>query len=307
MHQVENTLGKIQLHWMTFVQKAVTSGIIGLMVSLVFIGFGTFELLGWFWAILLTLITIALTVLYIKYRHHLWSTSCLYITNTRIYLEVNRAFGSKYALDTYFSKLRDTAYSYNSFAGKIFKFGTFFARTGNEEHGGQGIMAKWIPYPDIVREYINYIFSLPEDKRMIATPYEEFFAGKRGLKGFSPEERLKDVQQTLMVLKGIKEVTMITEDDKDVIWNMEEERNIGVFQTLMRRYVIVVTHDTSWRPAASDIVVKRGERVVFPPVSFPEVKEKDAISSSPGRNVHQYLSSKIRIEPNDATILIGFN
>lgn len=307
MHQVENTLGKIQLHWMTFAQKAVASSLIGLVVILVLIGFGTFQILGWFWVVLLILITLGATAGYVRYRHHLWDTSCLYITNTRIYLEINRAFGSKYALDTYFSKLRDTAYSYNSFFGKIFKFGTFFARTGNEEHAGQGIMAKWIPYPDIVREYVNYLFSLPEDKRMIATTYEEFFAGKRGLKGFSPEERLRDVKQTLLVLRGIKDVAMLTEDDKDRIWNIEEERNIGVFETLMRRYVVVVTHDASWRPAAADIVIKRGERVIFPPVPFPEVKEKDAVSSSPGMAAHQYLSSKVRIEPNDATILIGFN
>lgn len=307
MHQVENTLGKIQLHWMTFAQKAATSALIGLGVLLLLFAAGTFQLLGWFIVVVLMLITIAATVGYIRYRYYLWNSSCLYITNTRIYLEINRAFGSKYALDTYYSKLRDTAYSYNSFTGKIFKFGTFFARTGNEEHGGQGIMAKWIPFPDIVREYVNYLYALPEEKRMIATPYEEFFAGKRGLKGFSPEERLRDVKQILMTLKGIKNVAMLTEDDKDRIWNLEEERNIGAFETLMRRYVIVVTHDSSWRPAAADIVMKRGERVIFPPVPFPEVKEKDAVSCSPGLAVHQYLSTKVRIEPNDATILIGFN
>ncbi len=307
MHQVENTLGKIQLHWMTFAQKAFSSGLIGLAIMSAFITAGIFELLGWFIVILLSILTLGITALYIKYRHHLWKTSCLYITNTRVYLEVNRAFGSRYALDTYYSKLRDTAFSYNSFMGKLFKFGTFFARTGNEEHGGQGILAKWIPYPELVREYINYIYSLPEDKRMIATNYEEFFASKKGIKGYSPEERLRTVTHNLQVLRGIKEVAMLTEDDKDTVWNMEEERNIGVFETIMRRYVIVVTHDSSWRPAASDIVIKRGQRVVFPPVPFPEVKEKDAVSSSPGLDVHQFLSSKVRIEPNDATILIGFN
>jgi hypothetical protein len=69
-----------------------------------------------------------------------------------------------------------------------------------------------------------------------------------------------------------------------------------------------VTHDSSFRSADAPIVLKLWSKVIFPAVSFHEIKEKNTVSSSPWIEVHKYLSNKFKnLAPDDATLIIGFD
>jgi len=60
-----------------------------------------------------------------------------------------------------------------------------------------------------------------------------------------------------------------------------------------------MTHDSSFREPAGEIVKNN----IFPPVPFPEIP--NSISSSPGWEVHEFLRTKINIQKDDATLLLG--
>lgn len=310
MYSLENTLAKIQIHWMLYFRKTYTSVIISILLLSLGVYVGQKEFIPWTYlsAFFATIILIEAAYLWIFYK--LWKSSALYITSHRIHLEINHSLISKYAMDLYYHRLRDTAFSFNSLPGRLMGYGTFFGRSGiggDEEHGAEGITATHIPHPDRVKGFVNYIISLPEDKRMFAMTYEEFMHGKVRSKTPGEQDKEKHVAQILHSLKGIKEVRILHAEEKDHLWQHEELRNIGVFETLMRRHTIVFTHDSTWRPAVGDLVLKRGERIIFPGLPFPEVKEPSTISASPGKDMHDYLSTKVKVESNDATVLVGFN
>jgi hypothetical protein len=72
--------------------------------------------------------------------------------------------------------------------------------------------------------------------------------------------------------------------------------------------LFAVVHDSSFRDADSNIVLKRWKKILFPWISFHEVKQKNTVSSSPCLKVHNYLKPKfINTNKNDATILIWFD
>ena len=108
--------------------------------------------------------------------------------------------------------------------------------------------------------------------------------------------------------KGLNNVQLLKEEDIDIIRNLEEENNEGVFSCLDKEFTLMVTHDSSFREPAGEIVKEQNGNVMFPGVAFPEIKAKEVVSSSPKKEVHDYLTKKFNLFLKDeATLLIGLN
>ncbi|MBI2109577.1 hypothetical protein HYT58_00190 [Candidatus Woesearchaeota archaeon] len=121
--------------------------------------------------------------------------------------------------------------------------------------------------------------------------------------------KLSDVLIDLHKVKGLRNFKVIREEDKNLIRDAEDINNLGVRDCLNRRYTILLTHDSTFREPTGKIVEENNGQAVFPAVSFPEVRAKDVVSSSPSDKVHKILVEKFNIKLNEgeATLLIGFN
>ena len=119
----------------------------------------------------------------------------------------------------------------------------------------------------------------------------------------------EDVLQDLKKIEGLDNFFLISEKDKSAIGKVERGNNLGVFETLGRDFVLVMTHDSNFREPAGSIVLETENGFVFPGVPFPELKAKDVVSSSPSEAVHDFLVKRfgLKIENNEATLLVGFN
>ncbi|PIV90976.1 hypothetical protein COW46_00500 [Candidatus Gracilibacteria bacterium CG17_big_fil_post_rev_8_21_14_2_50_48_13] len=304
----EITLAKIHLSPIILYWRSAKIFLLTLVVLTIPLAMAMLGLMPWLLSILLLLCITALSGVFIWTTKLLWEKSGLYITNRRVYIEVYRSPWETFSTDLYFHNMRDTAYSYHGFLGKIFKYGTLFARNGSESDAAQGLVVNHLPEPDIVRDYISYVTAIEAEKRINALKYEDFYVQRRpGQSIASKGEMDKKMLFLLRNMKGITGAELLTDADKDVLWMTEEERNLGVFETLMRKHVVVATHDDKLRPPAADIVVQRAGRVVFPGVPFPEIPQKDVVSCSPGIKAHEYLATRIKVVGSDATLLIGWN
>jgi hypothetical protein len=67
-----------------------------------------------------------------------------------------------------------------------------------------------------------------------------------------------------------------------------------VHECLRRQILFAATHDSTLRDPDEAIVMKAGEKVVFPVVDFHEIKRKKVSSSSPGIEIHEYLVPKFK-------------
>lgn len=110
---------------------------------------------------------------------------------------------------------------------------------------------------------------------------------------------MKEIEK-LKKVKGLDNITILTEEDKSKILEVEEERNTGVRECLKKKFVLAMSHDSSFRKPPEEIV-KDG---TFPAVSFPEIE--GAISSSPGWKVHEFLKKKMNLKDGYATLIVGF-
>ena len=117
------------------------------------------------------------------------------------------------------------------------------------------------------------------------------------------------VLEHLCSLPGLSNVVLLGEKDKQHIRSLELPNNEGVFSCLSRTYCLAMTHDESFRPALGSLVTISGGVPILPPLPFPELNAKDAISSSPNRVVHKFLVShfSMKVTSNEATLLVGFN
>ena len=77
---------------------------------------------------------------------------------------------------------------------------------------------------------------------------------------------------------GLSNFNVLNEGDRMKVLELEEERNIGVIESLKRDVTLVLTHDSGFRKPAKEIV-KNG---IFPAVPFPEVKAKSVVSTETG-------------------------
>ena len=123
-----------------------------------------------------------------------------------------------------------------------------------------------------------------------------------------PLRSVEDEIEMLKKITGITDVFTLNTEDKRYIFDHEEDRNHGVYETIRRKYTICIAHNANFRDPDEPIVFRRGTKVIFPAVSFHEVERPGTVSGSPGKEVHEYLFRKLRNpDPMDATVLIGFD
>ena len=119
---------------------------------------------------------------------------------------------------------------------------------------------------------------------------------------------IKEIINSIKKIKGLANVNQISTDLKRDILKLEDKNNSGVFQCLKRKHTIALTHDHSFREPEGEIIVKRSNKIIFPGISFSEVKAKNVVSSSPSKKVHELLVKKFSLKlKDDATLLIGFD
>ena len=116
---------------------------------------------------------------------------------------------------------------------------------------------------------------------------------------------INSIINSLKQVKGLGNFNVLGAEDKLCILALEEERNIGVLQSIKMNHTLLITHDSDFREPAGPILINN----LFPSVPFPEVKAKSVVSSSPGIKVHNYLVNKFKLNlrEEDATLLIGFD
>ena len=121
---------------------------------------------------------------------------------------------------------------------------------------------------------------------------------------------MKKVQRIINDLKklsGLHNFIILDDKDINIIRKLEEKRNRAVLEAIRRTHVIAFTHESSFRKPVGKIVVKQKNKIIFPPVPFPEVKAKNVVSGSPGYTVDSYLRKKIKRKKEDATLIVGFD
>ncbi len=118
---------------------------------------------------------------------------------------------------------------------------------------------------------------------------------------------VKHIIHQLSLLQGITRYYLLSADEKKHVTAHEDANNLGVLEAARRQYCVCLIHDSNWREPVQNIVKKENGEIVFPPVVFPEVPAHNVVSSSPGIEIHGWLSKKVRVEGDEATLLIGFD
>ncbi len=121
--------------------------------------------------------------------------------------------------------------------------------------------------------------------------------------------KLMDIFEKLRNIRGLSNFNILTEEDKDKIREIEDENNFGVFECINRDVCIMMTHNDEFRDPGTPLSILENNEEVFIPIPFPEVLERDTVSSSPRKEVHEFLAERfsLDLEEKDATLLIGFD
>ncbi len=122
-------------------------------------------------------------------------------------------------------------------------------------------------------------------------------------------KKLSKIRDKLNKVKGLRVLFTLEDEQRDIIRDLEEERNKGVFECLDREYTMLLAHDSSFREPDEKIVNGKDKKVIFPGVPFHEVDAKNVVSSSPSGRVHRALMEMLHIhlDEEEATLLIGFD
>lgn len=250
------------------------------------------------WNIIFAVIGLFLIFLIVFwYFYFFWSKSYFVITKDRLFINVRNWLFSKYDMSIHFDQIKDIAYSKNHILHYTFDYWVLFIRSS--------AWAEWnftvpdIPNIENVYNKVNMLYAL-WDKRKVWNIIEE--------KPKNKEDTIEKNKNILLNITWIKEVEILTNEDKKYIFENEEDKNHWVYECIKRQVTLVFTHDAKFRNADAPIVLKLWNKVIFPPVSFHEVKEKNVVSSSPWMEVHEYLSKKFKnLGEYDATVLVGFD
>lgn len=237
-----------------------------------------------------------------SYYYFFWRQSYFLVTSESLSIHVRNGLFSQYNMRVLFKEVKDMAYSKNHFLHYIFNYWVLFIRTSAAGDGS--FIIGDIPKIEDIYKKISYMHSIWESWRnsLVSTDVLE----KKQTK--SKDEIIKDVKNTLLSIRWIVEVELLTNQDKKFIFENEEDRNHGVYECIKREVTFMATHDSSFRNADAPIVLKLWSKVIFPPVSFHEITEKNTVSSSPWVEVHNYLIKKLKhIWEYDATLLIWFD
>jgi len=112
----------------------------------------------------------------------------------------------------------------------------------------------------------------------------------------------------LKTIKGLIEIKIVEDKNRKEILKREKKQNKGVLCCLKKRYVLLVTHNSEFRDPYDTLVKIEENEIIFPALSFSELAHIDAISSSPSKEVHDFLVKAYNLEKNKnhATLLIAF-
>jgi len=116
-----------------------------------------------------------------------------------------------------------------------------------------------------------------------------------------------EILHLLQQIRGLANMRVLSDEEKRIIAELEDEENHGVHACLAKKITIVLTHNSHFRDPPLPIVEKKGNIHIFPPVPFPELQ--NAFSSSPSKKVHDFLIKRLNLNAGeeDATLLIGMD
>lgn len=251
---------------------------------------------------------VVLVFLSFAWVYFFWSKSYFIITNKKIAMNVRNGIFSKYHMNIYFKNIRDLAYSKNNIIHYIFNCGSFFARSS--AWSAWDFEAYFIPDVEKVYKIVNNIYLLSEEKREVLDDIEHIddLEIKKSYKKETYEEIVEKEKQILLWIQWVKEVVLLSDKDKVYIFENEEDRNHWVYESLKKKVLFAITHDSTFRNPDEAIVYQKWEKVIFPTVKFHEIERVWVVSSSPWLKVHDYLKQKFQnIDEYDATILVGFD
>jgi len=211
-------------------------------------------------------------------------------------------------MSIHYKNIRDSAFSKNNILHYAFNYGTFFARSSAGATGD--LEARGIPKIEKVYKIVNALHNFTEEERRKITSLDQIDSPQWDTQ--VEEETLEQATQkergVLLSIQGIKEVVILSDADRRAIFEKEEDRNHGVYESLRKQVIFAATHDSTFRDPDEAIVMQAGEKVIFPTVKFHEIKRPSVISSSPWIAVHEYLVPKFQdLGEFDATLLIGFD
>ncbi len=263
------------------------------------------------WIFLSIILAAVLAFISFAWVFFFWSKSYFIVTNKKIAMKVRNWIFSKFHMNIYFKNIIDLAYSKNNFIHYVFDCGTFFARSS--AWSSWDFEAYFIPEIEKIYKIVNNIYLLSEEKREVLNNIDSIDDIKLDVvkipkKKETLEEIIVKEKQVLLSIQWIKEVVLLTDKDKVFIFENEEDRNHGVYESLRKKVLFALTHDSTFRNPDEAIVYKKWEKVIFPTVKFHEIKRSWVVSSSPWMKVHEYLKPKFsNLDEYYATILVGFD
>ncbi len=318
-HYTDNVLYKTHQHYLVLVMKFISRfmswSVWVFVVGKYVLEWGLFPqifLILWGWA-----------VIFGRY-YFFWVKSYFIISNEKIIVKVRNGLFSKFHMSIHYKNIRDTAFSKNNILHYAFNYGTLFARSSAGAVGD--LEARSIPDIEKVYKIVNYLHQLSTEERKDLEHIDGIITNmvsgrdieassktipqskKSGWEKETPKQAIQKETQILLNIQWIKEVVVLSDADRRYIFENEEDRNHGVYESLRKQVLLAVTHDSTFRTPDEAIVMKAGEKVVFPTVKFHEINRPSVISSSPGTKVHEYLIPKFqKLWEYDATLIIGFD
>lgn len=293
----KNILFKTHQHVITLILRILRIWIIpAIGISIIF------YFLNWVISALIAFLFVFIIVFF--YFHFFYSKSYFYITNEKLSINVRNWLFSQFNMSLHFDQIKDMAYSKNHLLHYIFNYWVLFIRSS--AWSDWNFTVPDIPNIEEIYKKVSFMYSLEQSERnTLKEINENYLIEKRKL---SESEIIEKNKEILLWIKWIKEVVLLSNEDKKFIFENEEDRNHWVYECIKRKITLVFTHDSEFRNADAPIVLKLWNKVIFPPVSFHEVKEKNVVSSSPWLEIHKYLSKKFsNLWEYDATVLVWFD
>lgn len=249
--------------------------------------------------------TIVILILFFAFEFFLWNRSRFVMTPQGLHVKVRNGIFSTFETHIRFDHIRDSAYSKNHFLHFITGAGTLFARSSAGAEGD--FRATHLPEVEKIFSLVSFLCRLSATER---ASIESLTAAQTSAAkpGRTREQAVIENLAILRAIPGITGAQEITDEERRSLFEKEEDRNHGVYETLRRSVVLCFTHDSTFRDADAPIVLQLGGKTIFPPVSFHEIRERNVVSSSPSQKLHHLLIKKFpQAHGMDATVLVGFD
>ena len=121
-------------------------------------------------------------------------------------------------------------------------------------------------------------------------------------------DNLNEIINKLKNVEGLANIHLLNIKDIKKIDELEDKSNLGVREAIRRSFVLLITHDYSFRDPYGELIVNIANKHILPPLAFPEIDANNVVSSSPNNKVHQYLIKRFKLKLKDeATLIIGFD